>query len=398
MRVHVTLRLGILAMVASTTTAQNDLAERAQQIHAEAFVMDTHTDTTTKFEDPEWDFAERHKEGHVDLPRLREGGYKAVFWAIYMGKTPGDGKAVKTALKRIDSVHEMIRRFPEDLMLATTAAHIRAAAAQNKIACLMGVEGGHIIEDELAVLRMYHKLGVRYMTLTHSFNTNWADSSGTDLPVEPEHNGLSDFGKEVVVEMNRLGMMVDVSHVADSTFWDALEVSQAPLLASHSSCRALADHPRNMSDKMIRAMAKRGGVIQINFYTGYIDPEKISLAVKLRPKIAEIRKKYADDPKKGAQERRRLYRETFSKETPASVVVDHIEHVIKIAGPGHVGLGADWDGVNQVPAGLEDCSKVIYITEEMLERGHDDATIKMVLGGNMLRLMEEVEETAASMR
>ena len=398
MRVHVTLLLGILAILASTATAQEDLAERAKRIHAEAFVMDTHTDTTTKFEDPAWDFSARHDEGHVDLPKLREGGYDAVFWAIYMGDTPGDGTAIKTALKRIDSVHEMVRRFPDDLMLATTAADIRAAAAQNKIACLMGLEGGHIIEDELAVLRMYHELGVRYMTLTHSFNTNWADSGGTDLLVEAEFDGLSDFGEKIVLEMNRLGMMVDVSHVADSTFWDALAVSEAPMLASHSSCRTLADHPRNMSDDMIKAMAERGGVIQINFYTGYIDAEKIALAMELRPKVAEIREKYAGDPNKVREERRRLYRETFSMETPASVVVDHIEHVIKIAGAEHVGLGADWDGVSQVPVGLEDASKVIYITEEMLARGHDEDTIKKVLGGNMLRLMEEVEKTAASMR
>lgn len=398
MRVQVMVQLVILAMLASAATAQNDLAERAKRIHAEAFVMDTHADTTTKFEDPEWDFSARHEEGHVDLPRLREGGYDAVFWAIWMGKTPGDGTATKKAIKRIDSVHEMIRKFPDDLMLATTAADIRAAAAQNKIACLMGVEGGHIIEDELAVLRTYHSLGVRYMTLTHSFNTNWGDSAGTDMPVEPEHNGLTEFGKEVVTEMNRLGMMVDISHVSDSTFWDALEVSKAPLLASHSSCRALADHPRNMSDEMIKAMAEKGGVIQINFYTGYMDPEKIRLAVSIRPTVLEIREKYADDPDKMYEEEERVYLEAFSAETPASIVVDHIEHVIKIAGADHVGLGADWDGVEQLPVGLEDCSKISYITKEMLARGHDEETIKKVLGGNMLRLMEGVEQTAASMR
>lgn len=337
-----------LVVVAGMSAAEETFEEQARRIHSEAYVLDTHADTTPKFEDPRWDFTERHDSGHVDIPRLREGGYDAVFWSIYMGKTPGDGRAIKRAIRRIDSVHEMVRRHPDALMLATTAQDIRDAAEQGKIACLMGVEGGHIIEDELAALRTYHRLGVRYMTLTHSFNTNWADSAGTQDVVEAEHDGLNDFGREIVLEMNRLGMMIDVSHVADSTFWDVMETSVAPVIASHSSVRALANHRRNMTDEMIRAMAAKGGVIQINFYPGYIDPVKIEAAEKLIPKLRAIERKYADNPDKASVARRRLLASNASassSKTPASTVVDHIEHVIALVGADHVGLGADWDGV-----------------------------------------------------
>ena len=379
------------------SAAEETLEEKARRIHAEAYVLDTHTDTTPKFEDPDWDFTVRHEAGHVDIPRLREGGYDAVFWSIYMGKTPGDGRATKRAIRRIDSVHEMIRRHPDILTLATTAEDIREAAREGKIACLIGIEGGHMIEDELATLRTYHRLGARYMTLTHSFNTHWADSAGTQEVVEAEHDGLTDFGRDVVHEMNRLGMMVDVSHVADSTFWDVIETSKAPVIASHSSVRALANHRRNLTDDMIRAMASKGGVIQINFYPGYIDPRKIRAAQKLLPEIREINKQFADDPEKAGEARRKLFAASAPRaavKTPASMVVDHIEYVIDLVGPDYVGLGADWDGVPEMPEGLEDVSKVPYITRELLRRGHDETTIKKVLGGNVLRLMEEVEQVA----
>lgn len=391
----------VLGVVAGMSAAEETFEEQARRIHSEAYVLDTHADTTPKFEDPRWDFTERHDSGHVDIPRLREGGYDAVFWSIYMGKTPGDGRAIKRAIRRIDSVHEMVRRHPETLMLATTAQDIRDAAEQGKIACLMGVEGGHIIEDELAALRTYYRLGVRYMTLTHSFNTNWADSAGTQDVVEAEHDGLNDFGREIVLEMNRLGMMIDVSHVADSTFWDVMETSVAPVIASHSSVRALANHRRNMTDEMIRAMAAKGGVIQINFYPGYIDPVKIEASEKLIPKLRAIERKYSNNPDKANVARRRLLASNASassSKTPASTVVDHIEHVIALVGADHVGLGADWDGVPEMPEGLEDVSKVTYITEELLRRGHGEETIKKVLGGSMLRVMEAVEKVAEEWR
>lgn len=393
--------LGVLLAACRSGPEPSDesaLRAQARRVHADAIVIDTHSDTTPKFENADWDFTARHETGHMDIPRIREGGLDAIFFSIYMGRTEGDGAAVKTAIRRIDSVHEAVRRWPNDLRLATTAAEVRAAAADGMIAALMGVEGGHIIEDDLRVLRTYHRLGVRYMTLTHSFNTAWADSAGTDRIPEPEHDGLTDFGREIVLEMNRLGMMVDVSHVADSTFWDVLEVSEAPLVASHSSCRAVSDHPRNMSDEMIVAMAERGGVIQINFATGYIDPRKSALAARLRPEVEEIYARYPDDPREARKQRIALYAEHDPGPTPASVVIDHIEHVLTLVGEDHVGLGADWDGVPELPVGLDDCSKLETVTLELLRRGWSEDAVTKVLGGNLLRVMEEVEATGARLR
>jgi len=377
----------------------DEFSAKAKRVHASAIVLDTHSDTTPFFEDASWDFAQRHAEGHVDIPRLREGGYDAVFWSIYMGKTPGDGAAIKRAIRRIDSVYEIVRRYPDDLILATTAADVRRAARRGKIACLMGIEGGHIIEDELAALRMFYDLGARYMTLTHSFNTNWADAAGTGETVEPEHDGLTDFGREIVLEMNRLGMMVDVSHVADSTFWDVIGTTKAPIIASHSSCRAIADHLRNMSDEMLRALAKNGGVIQINFYPGYIDPDRVALFASVRPQMDELWAKYADKPETLAAARRDLFRRVLQDAgpSPAHWVIDHIEHVINVVGDDYVGLGADWDGVPEMPQGLDDVSMVPWITEELLKRGHSEKTVKKVLGGNLLRVMREVEKVSAGM-
>ncbi len=386
---------GMMAWMGGSAAMGDAISERAARIHGSAIVIDTHSDTTPKFENPEWDFAKRQPDGHIDIPRLREGGYDAVFWAIYMGKTQGDGKAIKTALRRIDSVHETVRRHPDDLMLATSARDVKRAAREGKIACLMGIEGGHIIENDLAALRMFYSLGVRYMTLTHSFNIDWADSAGTGETIAPEHGGLTDLGRDVVREMNRLGMMVDVSHVADSTFWDVIETTKAPIIASHSSCRALADHPRNMSDDMIRALAKNGGVVQINFYPGYIDPKRVELMAKLRPEFDEVQKKFADEPQKLFAARRDIFKRAIAEAggpSPSRWVVDHVEHVIKLVGDDYVGLGADWDGVPEMPAGLEDVSKVPSITEELVRRGYSEKTIKKVMGGNLLRVMAAVEK------
>jgi membrane dipeptidase len=369
----------------------NELAER---IHSEALVIETHSDTTPLFE-TDWDFSARHEDGHMDLPRIREGGLDAIFFSIWMGRTPGEGRAIKTAIDRIDSVHEAVRRWPDQMALATTADQLEKAVRKDKLAVLMGVEGGHIIEDDLRALRTYYRLGVRYMTLTHSFNTNWADSAGTDVPPEALHGGLTAFGEEVVREMNRLGMMVDISHVADSTFWDVLRVSEAPLVATHSSCRAVADHPRNMSDAMLRSMAEKGGVIQINFFPGYIDPAKTEMAKRLIPQVKALYEQYPDDPERAREERIKLYEANDPGPTPASVVVDHIVHVIELVGDDHVGLGADWDGVPSMPVGLEDCSTLSYISAELLRRGYEEETIGKVLGGNLLRVMRKTEKVAA---
>src|SRR6266849_2913 len=243
------------------------ITQRARQLHFSSLVMDAHVDTTLKLKEPGWNFTEEHKEGHVDLPRMRKGGLNALFFSIYMSGRVTGPKAVNDSVERIAAVHKLAADFPDQVALCTTADQVRQAHKQGKIAALMGMEGGHMINNSLPVLRMYAQLGVRYLTLTHSVNTDWGDSS-TD---QPKHNGLTDFGKEVVRDLNRLGVMVDISHVSDKTFYDALEVSQAPLIASHSSCRALSNHPRNMTDDMIKALAAKGGVMQINYERSFID-------------------------------------------------------------------------------------------------------------------------------
>src|ERR1044071_2158398 len=266
------LRLPLIAIVlmlsnSSPLPAQqkDSSAERARKIHFSSIVLDTHIDTTPKLQ-RDWKFTEEHKDGAIDLPRMKRGGLNAMFFSIFMPGTVTGPKAVNDSIDRIAAVHKLAAEMPDKVMLCTTAADVRRAHREGKIAALMGMEGGHMINNSLPVLRMYAALGVRYLTLTHSVNTDWADSS-TDTA---KHNGLTGFGKDVVRELNRLGVIVDISHVADKTFWDALEVSRAPLIASHSSCRALSDHPRNMTDEMIKALAAKGGVIQINYLDGFI--------------------------------------------------------------------------------------------------------------------------------
>jgi membrane dipeptidase len=373
-------------------------ASPARALHAEAIVLDTHVDTTPWFEDPEWHFDERHDTGHVDLPRLREGGVDAVFWSIYLGPTEGEGRAIREAVLRMDAVHELVRRHPEDLALATSVQGVRDAVASGRIACLMGIEGGHIIEDSLPALRTFYRLGARYMTLTHSFHTSWADSSGTNEAPEPVHDGLTPFGEDVVREMNRLGMMVDVSHVSDDTFLDVLRVTRAPVIASHSSARAIADHPRNLSDAMLRALGENGGAVMINFYSGYVDADLVApirqIFRDLGPSIAALRERHAGDPHGRRRAFRDLMRGRTIPQTSLDVVLDHIDHALRVAGPGHVGLGADWDGVASMPRGLDDVSRLPALTEGLLARGHSPEVVRGVLGANFLRVMEAVEGLA----
>lgn len=378
-------------------TDDDELVARAKALHADAIVLDTHSDTTQRLVSG-MRFAERHDDGHMDLPRIREGGLDAVFLAVWMGRTEGEGRAVRKAVDQLDAIHAAIEASPGDLVLATTSGQVRAAADAGQVAVLIGIEGGHIIEEDLAALRVFHRLGARYMSLTHSFHTTWADSAGTDRPLDPLHGGLTDLGRDVVREMNRLGMMIDVSHVSDDTFWDAIEASRAPILASHSSARVVADHARNMTDDMLRAVAEGGGVVQINFYPWYIDPEKVAVAAELRPRVAAIYEEYADDPGRAREERIALFRERDPGPTEASVVIDHFEHVLAVIGPDHVGIGADWDGVPELPVGLEDCSTLERITIELLRRGHSEETVRKVLGENLLRVLDEVDRVGRELR
>ena len=257
----------------------DDIAERARKLHFSSIVLDTHDDTTQRFFSKNFDLGKRNPDGHVDIPRMREGGMNAIFFSIWIDGRIMGPPAVQKALDQIDAVHENAIKYSRDMAFCRTAEEVRRAHAQGKIAALIGVEGGHMIGNDIRVLRIFGDLGVRYMTLSHFYNDEWADSS-TDKPV---HNGLTDFGKDIVREMNRQGIMVDISHVSDKTFYDALEVSKAPLIASHSSCRALCDHPRNMSDEMLQALAKNGGAVQINFFAGYLDKSFFDILDLLQP-------------------------------------------------------------------------------------------------------------------
>jgi membrane dipeptidase len=333
---------------------------------------------------------------------MRDGGLDALFFSIWIPGTVTGPKAVERARAQIDAVRRQAELHPHDIALATTAADIRRAAGHHKIAALIGVEGGHMINDDLKTLDRYFDLGVRYMTLTHTVNVAWADSSGDT----PAHNGLTDFGRQVVAEMNRLGMIVDISHVSDKTFYDVLATSQAPVLATHSSCRALCDAPRNMTDQMIKDLAAKGGVIQINYFDAFLSqPFKEALFAndgRLDKEInAKAEQRCGDDMGCVELETGRLVREHIAAGTLPRVdwtlIVDHIDHAVKLVGAEHVGLGSDFDGA-AMPDGMEDASHLPQITDALLKKGYSSRDIENILGGNTLRVMEQVEDTAKRMR
>ena len=334
----------------------------------------------------------------MDLPRIREGGLDVQFWSIYTGKSEVPGEAMRIALERIDAVHRLVGRYPAEIGLATTVTEIRALVAAGKFVSLMGVEGGHMMEDNLAVLRTFYRLGVRYMTLTHSFHTSWANSSGTSTLPEPVHGGLTKFGEQVVLEMNRLGMMVDVSHVSDETFFDVLRVSRAPVIASHSACRAIADHIRNVNDDLLRALAQNGGVIMINFYPAYID-EEASRATKAyfdkwKSTFEAMKAEHGEDASAMAQSRRVHFAAHPVPQTSLEVLLEHFDHAIRVAGVDHVGIGADWDGVPSMPRDMDDVAQLPRLTAGLLARRHSEETVRKVLGENLLRVMGQVESVA----
>ena len=385
-----------ILVVSATAVAQRAgpdevVAARARELHARAIVVDTHDDTTLRLmAEPTFDLGARNSTGAIDIPRMRQGGLDALFFSIYM---PGDVTgplAVKRALEQIDKVREAVRAHPRELMLATSVADIRRAVAEGKIAALMGMEGGHMIDADLGLLRTYAALGVRYLTLTHSRNTTWADSSG-DMPV---HNGLTPFGRDVVRELNRLGVMVGVSHVSDKTFYDTLEVTAAPVIASHSSSRAIANSRRNMTDDMLRALAKNGGVVMINYNLGFLSEAfraaKPPAGVQAQLDRAETQ--CGKDEACLGLDWSRIYHDAMrNRQMPAVTwveIVDHIEHVVKVAGIDHVGLGSDFDGAI-MPLGMEDVSKLPKITGELLKRGYSERDVTKILGGNLLRVMEQ---------
>jgi membrane dipeptidase len=368
-----------------------------------AVVLDLHDDTTQMIVDEKYNLAEPHNFGQVDIPRMRAGHVSGVFFSIWTDSeryTPVE--TIRRSLEQIDAVHRETARHPADLAPATTAAAILDARKRGRIAVLMGVEGGHAIDSDLAVLRTYFELGARYLTLTHTTATPWAGSSGKPA----DHDGLTDFGREVVHEMNRLGMMVDISHVSDKTFYDALEASTAPIIASHSSCRAIASAPRNMTDDMLAALAKKGGVVHINYYEVFLDSgfsdrfKALQAEQALEDHLDASIPKFGDRGAAGPEERKIDARMTARLgRIPLSRLLDHFDHAIKVAGIDHVGLGSDFDGAeDQFPEGMEDISKIPNLVRGLMERGYSDENILKVLGGNTLRVMREVEQVAARTR
>jgi membrane dipeptidase len=391
----------ILAALPSISLAQHGAIDaEVAEVGRTAILIDTHDDVTSKTVDG-YDIATPNRDGNTDLARMKSGHLGAEFFAVYVDASyVKDNHAANRALQMIDTVrHDIIGAHPGDFVLATTADDIERAHREHKIAALMGVEGGHAIEDSLRLLRDYFALGVRYMTLTHFNTNNWADSQGDiEDPNVTHHNGLTPFGKEVVREMNRLGMMVDISHTADRTFWDALETSTAPIIASHSSCRALSNYTRNMSDDMIKALAAKGGVIQINFGCDFLSQRYYDAA---RPLEAKLRERYQSIMQQSDATARQAaieqLRAEFNSQVPPATlqdVVAQIDHAVKVGGIDAVGIGTDFDGVSCTPPELDGYDKFPALTRALLQQGYTVNDVRKIYGGNLLRVMRAVEKRA----
>ena len=381
------------------------ISAKARAIHDSAIVVDTHADTPQRFLDENFDIGSTDPKdiGHISLDKARAGNLGAEFFSIWVDPETNQGHFAKHTLDLIDSVYEQAARHPDRMMMAFSTEDIERAHKQKKLAALMGIEGGHSIENDIRLLRDFYRLGVRYMTLSWSNTNEWADSSGDiDDPKIQHHNGLTDFGKQVVLEMNRLGMMVDISHVADKTFWDTVATTKAPVIASHSSARALCNAPRNMTDDMLRAVAKNGGVVDVNFFSGFLD-QKYWNALQAQRKEqdaathAYLEKLKAEGKQVTYADEDRITREWMAKipRPPFSVLIDHIDHIAKVAGVDHVGLGSDFDGVSgATPAGMDSAADLPKITQALLDRGYSHEDIRKILGGNVLRVFKEVERVS----
>lgn len=369
------------------------VTDTARQVHAASFVFDGHNDlpwelrrlTNGKLDSV--DLLKGIPTIHTDIPRLRMGNVGAQFWAAYVpATTMKEGKALSMTLEQIDIIKAFVKRYPETFEFATSASDVDRIRKSGKIASLIGVEGGHSIEDSIDNLRRLHMLGVRYMTLTHSDTLKWADAA-TDAP---QHQGLTEFGEDVVREMNRLGMLVDLSHVSPETMRDALRISKAPIIFSHSSARAVANHPRNVPDDILKLTAQNGGVVMVNFYSGFVHPESAARRANMFEKQRELRDKYPNEADY------KLARKRWETDNPierGSVhdIVDHIVHISKVAGIKHVGLGSDFDGINSTPQQLDDVCTYPVITQELLNRGFTAEQIHLVMSGNILRVMRAAE-------
>lgn len=380
------------------------VSEQALQIHSRSYVFDGHNDLPWQIREKasrsfeKLDIAKPQPELHTDIERLHKGVVGAQFWSVYVpASDAGTGLAHQHTLEQIEIVNAMVEKYPDVFQLALTSKDIEDSRAAGKIASLIGVEGGHAIENSLEKLRRLFKLGARYMTLTHSQSLDWANSCSDDGTCP---DGLNEFGKAVVREMNRLGMLVDISHVSPVTMQAALDVSEAPVIFSHSSAKAVADHPRNVPDQILKQLPKEGGVVMVNFYSGFVEPTSVANGQMRYKLISEIRAKYQEDPEgenKIANESARVRARYPVQRGSVYDVVDHIEHIAKVAGIDHVGLGGDYDGVDMLPRQLEDVSTYPVITQVLLDRGFTEPEIHKVMSGNILRVIREAEAVSARM-
>jgi membrane dipeptidase len=378
----------------NTTAATDPLS-----IHRRAIVIDMHADTTQRLVDESVDLEQRLSDGHLDAVRAREGGLDAQFFSIWVEPElfgGGGARAMKRADEQIQAVHDLAEKHPETWELATTAADVRRIAAAGKIAALMGMEGGYAIDEKIENVDRYYQMGVRYMSPAWSVSTSWAGSSGDEVG---KARGLNDFGKQVIREMNRLGMMVDVSHLSDLAFWDIVNTSTRPVIATHSGCRAITNVPRNLTDDMIVALARTGGVVNVIFYPEHIEPGYSEKKKKVDAEIASKVQRASDEEKGDVAHKKlardRVRREEFLKRLPpvwVARIVDHIDHIVKLVGIDHVGIGSDFDGVQVVPTDMKSVADLPNLTKELLRRGYSESDIDKILGGNMLRVMEETEK------
>jgi len=405
----------LVAVVSASAVAQNNslssatVSAKARAVHDSAIIVDTHADTPQRFVDENFDLGntDPNDVGHISLAKAKAGNLGAEFFSIWVDPDTSKGRFVERTLDLIDSVYEQASRHPDQMMMAFSVADIERAHREKKLAALMGIEGGHSIKSDLRLLRDYYRLGVRYMTLTWSNTNDWADSSGDiDDPKVQHHNGLTDFGKQVVMEMNRLGMMVDISHVADKTFWDAIAVSKAPVIASHSCARALVNAPRNMTDDMLRAVAKNGGVVDVNFFSGFndqkfLDAERAQSKEQQAAIDAYVAKQKAAGKVVTYMDVDHIEREWVAKipRPPLSSLIDSIDHIARVAGVDHVGLGSDFDGVSgATPAGMDSAADLPKVTQVLLDRGYSAEDVHKILGGNILRVFKEVERVSRQLQ
>lgn len=399
----------LLLALALPVYAQTDVSPKAREIQDSTIVVDTHADTPQRFLDENYDIGSTDPKdpGHISLDKAKAGNLGAEFFSIWVDPETNQGHFAHHTLDLIDSVYQQAARHPDRMMMAFSVADIERAHREHKLAALLGIEGGHSLEGDIRLLRDYYRLGVRYMTLSWSNTNEFADSSG-DIkdPKIAHHNGLTDQGKQIVLEMNRLGMLVDVSHVADKTFWDTIAVTKAPVIASHSSARALTNHPRNMTDDMLRAVAENGGVVQVNFYNAFIDETYRKAAeVQEKDRNAAV-KAYTDQLKASGKtvtylDTDRIEREWGAKisRPPLSSLIDHIDHIAKVAGVDHVGLGSDFDGVaGATPQGIDSAADLPKITQALLDRGYSADDIRKILGGNLLRVFRKAERVSQEMQ